>query len=59
MKQNLLEKLATGQPGFGPNAFLSTSDDGVNWTEQTALVSLDGSMPYITRFLKFEGLEHF
>ena len=49
------------QPGFGPNgpnAILSTSDDGVNWTEQSAPVSLDGSMPCTVRGLKMR-LEHF
>lgn len=49
------------QPGFGPNAFLSTSDDGVYWTEQTTPVS-PGPVSYNTRFLSFlqrAFLEHF
>ena len=37
------------QPGTDPNAILSTSDDGVYWTEQT---SLDGSMQCTTRYAK-------
>ena len=49
-------------PGTDPNAILSTSDDGVYWTEQTTPVSSDGSMPCTTRFLSFlqrAFLEHF
>ena len=50
------------QPGTDPNAILSTSDDGVYWTEQSAPESLDGSMQCTTRFLSFLQrvfLEHF
>lgn len=46
------------QPGTDPNAILSTSDDGVYWTEQTTLVSLDGSMQCTTRYAKMI-IQHF